>query len=108
MRKRSPIAVIMFFLALFAIAFVIALQFGRKDDDALRRTQVALGTLIEIQVRGMERTAAWSAIDAAFAEVRRVDTLFSTYTEGGPVWSLNHSRDTLIEVPDEVYALMLR
>lgn len=108
MRKRSPIAVTMFFLALFAIAFVIALQFGRKDDDALRRTQVALGTLIEIQVRGMERKAAWSAIDAAFAEVRRVDTLFSTYAEGGPVWQLNHDRDTLIEVPGEVFALMLR
>ena len=108
MRKRSPIAVTMFFLALFAIAFLVALQFGRKNDDALRRTQVALGTLIEIQVRGMERAAAWSAIDAAFAEVRRIDTLFSTYAEGGPVWQLNHSRDTLIEVPDEVFALMLR
>ncbi len=108
MRKRSPIAVTMFFLALFAIAFVVALQFGRKDDDMLRRTQVALGTLIEIQVRDMERKAAWSAIDAAFAEVRRVDTLFSTYAEDGPVWKLNHDRDTLIEVPDEVFALMLR
>ncbi|MDT8324624.1 MAG: FAD:protein FMN transferase, partial [Bacteroidota bacterium] len=37
-----------------------------------------------------------------------VDTLFSTYKEGGPVWKLNNGGDTLVAVPDEVLALLLR
>lgn len=107
MAKRHPVTITLIVLAMFTMGFYIALQFSRKDE-ALTRTQLALGTLIEIQVRGMERAEAWRAMDAAFREVRRVDTLFSTYKESGPVWKLNHSRDTLIRVPEEVYALMLR
>jgi thiamine biosynthesis lipoprotein len=105
--KRSPIGLTMFVLAIFAIGFYIALQFARKDD-ALTRTQVALGTLIEVQIRGVDRADAWHIMDAVFAEIRRVDTLFSTYTERGPVWKLNNGSDTLVDVPDEVRALMLR
>jgi thiamine biosynthesis lipoprotein len=107
MARRSPIAVTMFFLTLFVIGFYIALQFGR-NDDGLTRTQVALGTMVEVQIRGMERAEAWPLMDAVFAEVRRVDTLFSTYKEGGPVWKFNHADDSLLRLPAEVYALMLR
>ncbi|MBN1446554.1 MAG: FAD:protein FMN transferase [Bacteroidetes bacterium] len=108
MTRPSPIALTMYALALFAIGFFIALQIGRQQDDTVKRTQVALGTLIEIQVRGMERVDAWRAMDAAFAEIRRVDTLFSTYTEGAPVWSFNHTADSVIALPSEVIALMRR
>ncbi|MCB2206580.1 FAD:protein FMN transferase [bacterium] len=107
MSKRSPLGLTMFILALFVMGFYIALQFSKKDAP-LVRTQVALGTLIEVQIRGMERAEAWHIMDAVFAEVRRVDTLFSTYKESGPVWKLNHSSDTLVRVPDEVFALLRR
>jgi thiamine biosynthesis lipoprotein len=107
MSRRSTIAITVFVLALFAIGFYVAFQIARKDDT-LVRSQIALGTLIEIQIRGMERAEAWRMMDAVFAEIRRVDTVFSTYKEDGPIWKLNHSSDTLIEVPEEVYALMRR
>jgi FAD:protein FMN transferase len=107
MVRRSPLALIMFFLALFCVAFYVALQFGRKDDDTVVRTQIALGTLIEIQVRGLPRGQADVAINAAFAEVRRVDTLFSTYKQESPVWKLNNTPDTVLALPAEVHALML-
>lgn len=108
MARRSPIAVTMFFLALFVMAFFVALQFGKKDDDTVTRTQVALGTLVEIQVRGMDRAEADAAIGLAFEEVRRVDTLFSTYKPESPVWKLNRGSDTLVTLPAEVYALLQR
>ncbi|MBR9974243.1 MAG: FAD:protein FMN transferase [Bacteroidetes bacterium] len=108
MVRRSPVAVTMFFLALFVMAFYVALEFGKKKDDTIVRTQLAMGTMVEIQVRGLDRDAADAAINAAFAEVRRVDTLFSTYKPESPVWKLNRGTDTLVAVPDEVFALMLR
>lgn len=108
MVRRSPIAVTMFFLALFVMAFYVALEFGKKRDDTIVRTQLAMGTMVEIQVRGLEREAADAAINAAFAEVRRVDTLFSTYKPESPVWKLNRGADTVVAVPDEVFGLMLR
>ncbi|MDT8325162.1 MAG: hypothetical protein RRA94_13710, partial [Bacteroidota bacterium] len=69
--KRSPIGLTMFILTIFVIGFYIALQFAR-EDDAITRTQVALGTLIEVQIRGMDRSDAWHTMDAVFAEIRRV------------------------------------
>ncbi|MBE0645498.1 MAG: FAD:protein FMN transferase [Bacteroidetes bacterium] len=108
MSRRSPIAITMVVLALFCAGFYIALQFAKKDDDSVSRTQIALGTLIEVQVRGLDREAADAAINAAFAEVRRVDTLFSTYKPESPVWKLNHGSDTLVMLPDEVYTVLLR
>ena len=108
MSRRSPIGLTLFALAIFAVAFYLALHFSRRGEDTAIRTQVALGTLVEVQVRGMERAAAWKAMDAAFAEVRRLDTLFSTYTERSPVRRLNDAEDTLLSVPDEVYALLRR
>lgn len=107
MAKRSPIALTMYVLAIFSIGFYIALQFAKKDDT-LVRSQVALGTLVEIQIRGMERADAWKAMDKVFAEVRRIDTMFSTYKEGGPTWKLNHGSDTLVAVPEEVAMLLQR
>ncbi|MFZ1730253.1 MAG: FAD:protein FMN transferase [Bacteroidota bacterium] len=107
MSKRSPIAITMYVLAFFSVGFYIALQFAKKDDETVSRTQIALGTLIEIQVRGLARADADAAINAAFAEVRRVDTLFSTYKPESPVWKLNHGDDTLVTVPAEVLDLML-
>jgi thiamine biosynthesis lipoprotein len=97
----------MYVLALFSVGFYIALQFAKKDDDTVTRTQIVLGTLIEIQVRGLARPDADIAINAAFAEFRRVDTLFSTYQKESPVWKLNHGEDTLVNVPAEVLDLML-
>ncbi|MFA6233557.1 MAG: hypothetical protein WC824_05125, partial [Bacteroidota bacterium] len=81
MTRRSPIAITMFVLALFCVGFFLALQFAKKDRGTVSRTQIVLGTLVEIQVRGLERADADAAINAAFAEVRRVDTLFSTYKQ---------------------------
>lgn len=108
MSRGSLIALVLLFLALFAAAFYVGLEFGSEKDDTVARTQIALGTIIEIQVRGLPQGEADVAINAAFAELRRVDTLFSTYKTESPVWRLNHGRDTLVDIPAEVYALLLR
>lgn len=108
MFRRPSLALTIFLAAVFVAALFLALYLTREDETPVTRAQIALGTMIEIQVRGLARDQADAAINAAFAEIRRIDTLFSTYTPVGPVWRLNHSRDTVVTVPPEVHALLLR
>lgn len=72
------------------------------------RTQVALGTMITISVRGMERAEADAAMNAAFAEVRRIDTLFTTWGSTGPIARLNRGDDARVVLDPESAALVAR
>ncbi|MBR9978697.1 MAG: FAD:protein FMN transferase [Bacteroidetes bacterium] len=108
MFRRSPLAVTVLTLVLFGVGFYAALEFRGKNDETVTRTQIALGTLIEIKVRGMQTADADAAMTAALYELRRVDTLFSTYLPESPVWRLNHTEATVVRVPPEIHDLMLR
>jgi thiamine biosynthesis lipoprotein len=104
---RHPIALVGYLLVVAAVAFVVARRWNTERDAVVTRTQIAMGTVVEIQLRGMSEEEARPAMDAAFAEIRRVDTLFSTYV-AGPVWRLNHAGDTVAVLPDELHALLRR
>lgn len=93
-------------IVLFLIGFFIA----RNSSDEIKtfkRTQILLGTVVEIQVRDADENKAEDAITKAFAEVKRIDDLFTTYNEESPVWKLNNSADTVIKVDSEIYNLIV-
>lgn len=107
-RTRKSLALAGYFVVLFIIAFVVVRQCSLPEPEARMRTQIALGTIVEIQVRDMDDADADHAMNAAFAEVRRIDTLFSTYLPAGPVWKLNHAGGAVVTMPEEVHALLRR
>ncbi|MBE0551519.1 MAG: FAD:protein FMN transferase, partial [Ignavibacterium sp.] len=43
----------------------------------------------------------------AFAEVKRIDDLFTTYNEASPVWKINNSADTIIDIESEIFDLIV-
>ncbi len=93
------------FVALFAAGYFIA----RSIDDEpsiVKRTQIILGTVVEIQVRAFDETKANEAISKAFAEIQRIDDLFTSYRPAGEVFKINHQTDTLFVVDSEVFKLM--
>ncbi|MEP0860328.1 MAG: FAD:protein FMN transferase [Ignavibacterium sp.] len=93
-------------IVLFLIGFFIA----RNNSDEIKtfkRTQILLGTVVEIQVRDKDEKKAEEAISKAFAEVKRIDDLFTTYSEESPVWKINISSDTIIKIGDEIYNLLI-
>lgn len=94
------------FLVLFLIGFFIARN-SSNEQKTFKRTQILLGTVVEIQVRDEDEQKAENAITQAFAEVKRIDDLFTTYNEESPVWEINNNSDTLIKVDDEIYNLLL-
>lgn len=94
------------FIVLFLIGFFIARN-SNSEQKTFKRTQILLGTVVEIQVRYNDEKKAEDAIAKAFAEVKRIDDLFTTYNEESPVWKINNSSDTLFKVDNEIYNLLV-
>ncbi len=103
---KTKIAYSVLFVVLFLIGFFIA----KKSSDELKtikRTQILLGTVVEIQVRDSDDNKADDAISKAFAEVKRIDDLFTTYNDQSPVSQINNTADTIINVDPEIYNLIV-
>ena len=93
-------------IVLFLIGFFIA-QNSERKAKIVKRTQILLGTVVDIQVRDYDEQKAEDAITKAFAEVKRIDDLFTTYNEESPVWKLNHSNDSIFTVDEEIYSILV-
>jgi thiamine biosynthesis lipoprotein len=93
-------------LVLFFIGFFIARNMGDEIKE-VKRTQILLGTVVDIQVRDADEKKAEDAITKAFAEIKRIDDLFTTYNEDSPVWQFNHGNDSIIAVDEEIYSLIV-
>ena len=103
---KNVIAYGVLVIVLFLIGFFIA----RNNSDEIKpikRTQILLGTVVEIQVRDEDEQKADDAIAQAFTEVKRIDDLFTTYNEESPVWKINNSTDSIISVDPEIYSLIV-
>ena len=93
-------------LVLFLIGFFIA-RYTVDEVKTVKRTQILLGTVVEIQIRNTDEKKAEDAITKAFAEIKRIDNLFTTYNEESPVWQINNSNDSLFTVDEEIFGLMV-
>jgi thiamine biosynthesis lipoprotein len=94
-------------IVLFLIGFFIARNSSDEEVKTIKRTKILLGTVVEIQVRDVNEKKAEDAITKAFAEVKRIDDLFTTYNEASPIWKLNNSSDSIISVDPEIYSLIV-
>lgn len=78
------------FLALGAGAFAVALvPFAAGRRRLVRRTIPVMGTIAEVAVVHDDTALAQAAIDAAFAELRRVDAGMTRYSEASDIGRLN-------------------
>jgi thiamine biosynthesis lipoprotein len=93
-------------IVLFLIGFYIARNTG-DELKTVKSTQILLGTVVDIQVRDADEKKADDAITKAFAEIKRIDDLFTTYNEDSPVWKFNNCIDSIIAVDEEIYSLMI-
>ena len=65
-----------------------------------------MGTTVEIEIRGEEPNRANEAVNQAFAEIRRINDVYSPFNEDGPLWKLNHDADTTVQITKELYYLL--
>lgn len=93
-------------VVLFLIGFFIARN-SSDEIETFKRTQILLGTVVEIQVRDKDEQKAENAITKAFAEVKRIDDLFTTFNRESPVWKINNSSDSVLNIDNEIYKLLV-
>lgn len=77
-----------------------------SSDEIVKRTTIIMGSTVEIQVRGINSVTANKVIFASFEEVKRLDTLFSTYMTGNPMWMLNNTDADEIVVTNEMFNML--
>lgn len=104
---KKFIAYGVFVIVLFLIGFFIARNSSDEEEKTIKHTKILLGTVVEIQVRDADEQKAEDAITKAFAEIKRIDDLFTTYNETSPVWKLNKTIDSIIFVDPEIYSLIV-
>ncbi len=103
---KNKLLYIGFIAILFAIGFYLA-RMSNDEVQLIKRSRILLGTVVEIQVRDKDGKKAETSIEKAFGEIKRIDNLFSTFNEDSPIWKLNRSQDTLINVDPEIFNLMV-
>ncbi|MBN2241131.1 MAG: FAD:protein FMN transferase [Acidobacteria bacterium] len=100
---RIPIALLAVSIALLALGWMRSV----RSPESVKRTQVALGTFVDIEVRDSDSEKADLAIAAAFQEVQRIHREFSPFNKSGPLYLLNQSDEDTVPVSRELYDLLL-
>lgn len=92
---------------IYIYVFIIFSQIiGCGNKQTIKRSTIAMGTIMEIQIRDADETLANKLIDESFAEIKRLDTLFSTYLVGNEMWRINNSESDTIKVDDEFFFIL--
>lgn len=89
---------------IYILLTITLISCGSKD--IIKRTAVIMGSEVEIQIKGVNEVTANKAITASFEEVRRIDTLFSTYMTGNPMWLLNNTDADEVMVSVEMFSML--
>lgn len=90
----------------YVILFSILVLSCTERNETIKRSTVAMGTVMEIQVRGVDEQSANKAINESFKEFKRLDTLFSTYLKNNEMWRINNSVSDTITVSDEYFFIL--
>ena len=89
-RKRLLIEVAAF-LMVVALIIVFTTRHRRREDGVPVEERILMGTLVSVSVRDPGSCDAREAIDAAFAEIARVESLTTRYARDSEVIRLNEA-----------------
>lgn len=97
-------------LVLFLLVLLAALLIWQQrpaDETPVIRTELIMGTLVEIKAYGSDKDLLERGIDDAFAEMGRLEQLLSTHIPGSEVSRLSAATGP-VQVSEETAALLVR
>ena len=92
----------------YIISLLLFIAGCKSNNGTIKRATIAMGTTMEVQVRGVDEETANKAINDSFVEIKRLDTLFSTYITGNEMWRINNSKSDTIAVNNEIFYILKR
>lgn len=92
------------FIILFGIGFY--LSDSDESDTIIKRTRLLMGTLVEIQIKGLDEYSADGFIEKAFDEMKRIDNMFSTHSSESAIRKINDGNDLLYVPHPEIFFVM--
>jgi len=85
------------FLALFCLSIALILLAGcARETPVIKQSRLLMGTVVEIKVVGKDQAKAKEAINKAFDEIEKVNSLMSTYIEESEVSLLNREGEAKV------------
>jgi thiamine biosynthesis lipoprotein len=93
-------------ISAYILLVIFSVSCTGDNENVVSRSSIVMGSSIEVQIRNVNRVKADKAINLAFAEARRIDTLFSTYLTGNPMWKINNSSADQIIIDDEIFEIL--
>jgi thiamine biosynthesis lipoprotein len=78
-------------IGLLVILLIMTWWRLHPDEQEIRRSQLMMGTVVEIVAGGQSSTKLETAVDAAFAEIARLDKLLSRYHQQSDVTRISQS-----------------
>lgn len=96
---------------IFLISVLSVMSYRCQSHSGLKvyqSTRFAMGTIIEISVLDRSEKHAGEAIDAAYAEISRIGSLFYEGNPESPLYAFSHRSTSEITMPVEVLALIQR
>ncbi len=89
------------------IICIISTRISEAGEGIFKKSKTLMGTEMEITVVSADEKAAHKAIDAAFAEIRRIEELMSTYIPESQVSKINSAAgDKAVRVDKELLSLI--
>lgn len=107
--SRKKIAGYLLFIIVFFVAGIYLSGLSFDSSEKINgRTQILMGTVVEIRTRDENEDLSNNAINAAFREIKRIDALFSTYNSKSTIWKINHSEKKKYILSDELFNFLLK
>lgn len=90
-------------LILLAASYVLM----KKEDSSVVYTQELMGTVVQLTLMEGDEARFDEAAEAAFAEIKRLEEIFSSYKEGSDVSRINRAAGKgLVEVDPELITVL--
>jgi len=106
-KVKNKIILLFVFIILFICGLYLSIIFFQDSSKIISRTQIAMGTIVEIKILSDDDELTKRAINEALSEINRIDEIFSTFNSKSRVWNINHSKDEIIILDNEIYDFIL-
>ena len=98
MSLNRPLVVLLVLLTIGIATW--RLRSGQGDDQLVRRTRIIMGTLVEITALGPDQAQLDDALNAAFAEMSRIEELMSSHLPQSEVSRLSAAPGPMAVSPE--------